>query len=170
MLARLNLPERPCARLPPATFSGGEQQRVNLARGFSAAVCDCMLIDEPTASLDPANADIALSLIEEAQRARRRHRRHLPRPRRAAAASPTREFLLAPLARGRMSVERRADPRAGGDGPRRIFHGTVVIRGDRIVDGRAGTEQPSACGRSTSRATFCCRAWWTCTPTIWSGT
>ena len=65
LLARLNLPERLWS-LPPATFSGGEQQRVNLARGF-AYPYPVMLVDEPTASLDPANAAVAVSLIEEAK-------------------------------------------------------------------------------------------------------
>ena len=52
--------------LPPATFSGGEQQRVNLARAF---VCDwpIMLLDEPTASLDNANRDIVIGLMREAK-------------------------------------------------------------------------------------------------------
>jgi alpha-D-ribose 1-methylphosphonate 5-triphosphate synthase subunit PhnL len=52
--------------LPPATFSGGEQQRVNLARAF---VCDwpIMLVDEPTASLDNANRDIVIELMREAK-------------------------------------------------------------------------------------------------------
>jgi alpha-D-ribose 1-methylphosphonate 5-triphosphate synthase subunit PhnL len=52
--------------LPPATFSGGEQQRVNLARAF---VCDwpIMLLDEPTASLDNANRDIVIELMREAK-------------------------------------------------------------------------------------------------------
>lgn len=95
MLARLNLPER-LWHLPPATFSGGEQQRVNLARGFIAPY-PIMLIDEPTASLDSVNADIALSLIEEA-RARGAAIVgifHDPAVRRRVA---TREFALAPLA------------------------------------------------------------------------
>jgi alpha-D-ribose 1-methylphosphonate 5-triphosphate synthase subunit PhnL len=54
--------------LPPATFSGGEQQRVNLARSF---VCDwpILLLDEPTASLDAANAAIVIELIGEAKAA-----------------------------------------------------------------------------------------------------
>ena len=54
LLARLNLPER-LWQLPPATFSGGEQQRVNIARGF---VTDhpILLLDEPTASLDARTA------------------------------------------------------------------------------------------------------------------
>jgi alpha-D-ribose 1-methylphosphonate 5-triphosphate synthase subunit PhnL len=64
LLARLNLPERLWA-LPPATFSGGEQQRVNIARGF-AQHFPILLLDEPTASLDPANRDIVVALIHEA--------------------------------------------------------------------------------------------------------
>jgi alpha-D-ribose 1-methylphosphonate 5-triphosphate synthase subunit PhnL len=65
LLARLNLPERLWS-LPPATFSGGEQQRVNLARGFVYPY-PVMLIDEPTASLDPANAAVAVALMQEAK-------------------------------------------------------------------------------------------------------
>lgn len=65
LLARLNIPER-LWDLPPATFSGGEQQRVNLARGF-AYPYPILLLDEPTASLDPANRAIVIGLIEEAK-------------------------------------------------------------------------------------------------------
>lgn len=65
LLARLNLPEA-LWDLPPATFSGGEQQRVNLARGF-AYPYPVMLLDEPTASLDPANRAVVIGLIEEAK-------------------------------------------------------------------------------------------------------
>lgn len=65
LLHRLNLPEKLWS-LPPATFSGGEQQRVNIARGF---VVDwpLMLLDEPTASLDAENAAIVADLIREAR-------------------------------------------------------------------------------------------------------
>jgi alpha-D-ribose 1-methylphosphonate 5-triphosphate synthase subunit PhnL len=63
LLARLNLPERLWA-LPPATFSGGEQQRVNIARGF-AGHHPLMILDEPTASLDAANSDAVVALIAE---------------------------------------------------------------------------------------------------------
>ncbi|MEP9378070.1 phosphonate C-P lyase system protein PhnL [Aquabacter sp. CN5-332] len=63
LLARLNLPERLWA-LPPATFSGGEQQRVNVARGFIARR-DLLLLDEPTASLDAQNSAAVVSLISE---------------------------------------------------------------------------------------------------------
>jgi alpha-D-ribose 1-methylphosphonate 5-triphosphate synthase subunit PhnL len=64
LLARLNLREA-LWTLPPATFSGGEQQRVNVARGFAFRY-PVMLLDEPTASLDPANRDIVIALIHEA--------------------------------------------------------------------------------------------------------
>ena len=65
LLARLNIPARLWS-LSPTTFSGGEQQRVNIARGF---VHDypAMLLDEPTASLDPANREVVLTLIEDAK-------------------------------------------------------------------------------------------------------
>jgi len=65
LLTRLNLPERLWA-LSPTTFSGGEQQRVNIARGF-AREYPALLLDEPTASLDAANRAVVLDLIEEAK-------------------------------------------------------------------------------------------------------
>jgi len=65
LLARLNIPQRLWA-LSPTTFSGGEQQRVNIARGFAHAY-PALLLDEPTASLDAANREVVLSLIEEAR-------------------------------------------------------------------------------------------------------
>ena len=61
LLGQLNLPER-LWRLPPATFSGGEQQRVNIARGFAAGQ-PILLLDEPTASLDAASRDRVIELI-----------------------------------------------------------------------------------------------------------
>ena len=67
LLHRLNLPERLHA-LPPSTFSGGEQQRVNLARGFAPGY-PVLLLDEPTASLDAANRAIVIALIREAKAA-----------------------------------------------------------------------------------------------------
>lgn len=63
LLARLNLPERLWA-LPPATFSGGEQQRVNIARGFITEH-PVLLLDEPTASLDVTNRQVVIDLIAE---------------------------------------------------------------------------------------------------------
>ena len=59
----LNLPERLWS-LPPATFSGGEQQRINVARGL-AADHPVLLLDEPTASLDRENRDVVVDLINE---------------------------------------------------------------------------------------------------------
>ena len=65
LLAQLNIPERLWS-LSPTTFSGGEQQRVNIARGF-AHPYPAMLLDEPTASLDATNRDVVQTLIEEAK-------------------------------------------------------------------------------------------------------
>ena len=65
LLRRLNIPSRLHA-LPPATFSGGEQQRINLARGFIGSH-PILLLDEPTASLDNANRDIVIAMIHEAK-------------------------------------------------------------------------------------------------------
>ena len=65
LLERLNIPER-LWHLSPMTFSGGEQQRVNIARGF-AAHFPVLLLDEPTASLDAENRRRVLELIGEAQ-------------------------------------------------------------------------------------------------------
>lgn len=65
LLARLNIPERLWG-LSPTTFSGGEQQRVNIARGFVHGF-PALLLDEPTASLDAVNREVVLRLIEEAK-------------------------------------------------------------------------------------------------------
>ncbi|MDJ0721679.1 MAG: phosphonate C-P lyase system protein PhnL [Desulfobacterales bacterium] len=66
LLEQLRIPPR-LWPLSPTTFSGGEQQRVNIARGF-AAFFPLMLLDEPTASLDPANRQTVLDLIAAARR------------------------------------------------------------------------------------------------------
>ena len=66
MLSRLNLPERLWS-LPPATFSGGEQQRVNIARGFITHH-PVLLLDEPTASLDSANRAVVVGMIAQKKR------------------------------------------------------------------------------------------------------
>jgi alpha-D-ribose 1-methylphosphonate 5-triphosphate synthase subunit PhnL len=66
LMARLNLPER-LWLLPPATFSGGEQQRVNLARGFLSDF-PVLLLDEPTASLDAENKAVVVELVAEKKR------------------------------------------------------------------------------------------------------
>jgi alpha-D-ribose 1-methylphosphonate 5-triphosphate synthase subunit PhnL len=67
LLRRLHIPAR-LWTLPPSTFSGGELQRVNIARGF---ICDLpiLLLDEPTASLDAANREVVARLVEEKKQA-----------------------------------------------------------------------------------------------------
>jgi alpha-D-ribose 1-methylphosphonate 5-triphosphate synthase subunit PhnL len=67
LLKTLNIPERLWA-LPPSTFSGGEQQRVNIARGFISDL-PILLLDEPTASLDAVNRAVVVDLIGEKKRA-----------------------------------------------------------------------------------------------------
>lgn len=63
-LARLRIPERLWS-LAPATFSGGEQQRVNIARSMIKPR-SLLLLDEPTASLDALNTQTVVTLIQEA--------------------------------------------------------------------------------------------------------
>jgi alpha-D-ribose 1-methylphosphonate 5-triphosphate synthase subunit PhnL len=65
LLTQLGIPHRLHA-LPPATFSGGEQQRVNLARGFIGGH-PVLLLDEPTASLDSRNRDVVVGMIQAAK-------------------------------------------------------------------------------------------------------
>jgi alpha-D-ribose 1-methylphosphonate 5-triphosphate synthase subunit PhnL len=65
LLSRLQIAEKMWT-LPPATFSGGEQQRINIARGF-AADFPILLLDEPTASLDDRNRKIVIDLIDDAR-------------------------------------------------------------------------------------------------------
>lgn len=65
LLTALNVPERLWA-LAPSTFSGGEQQRVNIARGFIVDY-PILLLDEPTASLDSKNAQVVINLINQAK-------------------------------------------------------------------------------------------------------
>ena len=64
LLERLNVPSR-LWRLAPGTFSGGEQQRVNIAHCFVSDY-PVLLLDEPTASLDADNRAVVVGLIHEA--------------------------------------------------------------------------------------------------------
>ena len=66
LLERLNLPEQLWS-LPPSTFSGGEQQRVNIACGL-VGDAPLVLLDEPTASLDATNRAVVIELIRARQR------------------------------------------------------------------------------------------------------
>ncbi|SFT83438.1 phosphonate C-P lyase system protein PhnL [Paraburkholderia aspalathi] len=64
-LDRLNIPEK-LWKVAPTTFSGGEQQRVNIARGLIAEH-PVLLLDEPTASLDAKNRSVVTEIIIEAR-------------------------------------------------------------------------------------------------------
>ena len=66
LLNQLNVPQR-LWQLAPSTFSGGEQQRVNIARGFIVDY-PILLLDEPTALLDSRNSAAVVALIEQAKR------------------------------------------------------------------------------------------------------
>jgi len=51
----------------PSTFSGGEQQRINVARAIISKP-NFLLIDEPTASLDQKTKDIVIDMVLDLKR------------------------------------------------------------------------------------------------------
>ena len=63
LFSRLNLPER-LWQLSPTTFSGGEKQRVNIARAL-AVNYPIFLLDEPTSALDAKNRQVVVELLTE---------------------------------------------------------------------------------------------------------
>jgi alpha-D-ribose 1-methylphosphonate 5-triphosphate synthase subunit PhnL len=65
LLLTLRIPAR-LWNVPPATFSGGEQQRVNIARSFIRPQ-PVLLLDEPTASLDAENRMTVVAMIRKAR-------------------------------------------------------------------------------------------------------
>ncbi|MCJ8280595.1 MAG: phosphonate C-P lyase system protein PhnL [Rivularia sp. ALOHA_DT_140] len=66
LLRKMQLPER-LWKISPATFSGGEKQRVNLARGIVSNP-RLLLLDEPTASLDVDTSQLVIELIQSVKR------------------------------------------------------------------------------------------------------
>jgi alpha-D-ribose 1-methylphosphonate 5-triphosphate diphosphatase len=148
MLERLAIPRRLWS-LPPATFSGGEQQRVNIARGL-VAEHPVLLLDEPTAALDAANRATVIDLIVEA------------RERGAAIVGIFHDAAARERVATRIVDLAPAEPRAQArpDRGRRgeiilthahvviaddDFDGTVVMRGAEIVEvDRSASRAPGA--------------------------
>ena len=115
-LARLNI-RNGCGGAA-GHFSGGEQQRVNIARGMIAPR-PILLLDEPTASLDAANRAVVIELMREAL-ARRGAGGHFPR-----RAHPRR--------RRRPRVRSTAGKQTGTPSMKRILNNARLILADGVV-------------------------------------
>jgi len=147
LLDRLAIPRRLWS-LPPATFSGGEQQRVNIARGLIAEH-PILLLDEPTAALDGGNRDAVIDLIV-ASRERGTAIVGIFHDEYVRDAVATR---IVEMGRGEAPVprrSRRADPELVFTNARivtadDVIHGSVVVRGEEIVTvDRGATQLPGA--------------------------
>jgi alpha-D-ribose 1-methylphosphonate 5-triphosphate synthase subunit PhnL len=147
LLDRLAIPRR-LWNLPPATFSGGEQQRVNIARGLIAEH-PILLLDEPTAALDAANRDAVIELIETARQPGTAiigifHDRAV----REAVATRTIEIAARDLRRPPASRSRTTRPELVLINARivtadAVLDGTVMVRGGEIVSVDSGPSKVS---------------------------
>jgi alpha-D-ribose 1-methylphosphonate 5-triphosphate diphosphatase len=147
LLDRLSIPRRLWG-LPPATFSGGEQQRVNIARGLIAEH-PILLLDEPTAALDAANRDAVIELIDAArQRGTAIIGIFHDRAVREAAAMRTIEIGPRDLRRLPASRTRTTRPELVLTNARivtadEVLDGTVMVRGGEIVSVDGGSSKVS---------------------------
>jgi alpha-D-ribose 1-methylphosphonate 5-triphosphate diphosphatase len=139
ILNRLAIPHR-LWNLPPATFSGGEQQRVNIARGL-VADHPILLLDEPTAALDAGNRDAVIGLIDAARR-RGTAIIGIFHDQAVREALATRTVEIGPREVA-MPARHRAGPEmilsnARIVTPTEVVEGTVVVRGGEIADVETG--------------------------------
>jgi alpha-D-ribose 1-methylphosphonate 5-triphosphate diphosphatase len=128
LLERLAIPRR-LWDLPPATFSGGEQQRVNIARGL-VAERPILLLDEPTAALDAANRDAVVELIEEARR-RGAAIVGVFHDRAVREAVATRIVDMAPA----QAPHRHSRVVRQSASPELVLTNARIVTGDRVIDG-----------------------------------
>jgi len=147
LLDRLAIPHRLWG-LPPATFSGGEQQRVNIARGLIAEH-PILLLDEPTAALDAANRDAVIELIDTArQRGTAIIGIFHDRAVREAVATRTIEIGARDLRRPPATRSRATRPEMVLTNARivtadEVLDGTVMVRGGEIVSVDSGPSRRS---------------------------
>jgi len=143
LLDRLAIP-RHLWNLPPATFSGGEQQRVNIARGL-VADHPILLLDEPTAALDAANRVAVIELIDAArQRGTAIVGIFHDQAVREALATRVVEIGPQPVSLGQRNRSRVGEPELVLTNARIVtadetIDGTIVVRGERIERVESGT-------------------------------